>query len=153
VATPRTRTAGAFGTPAAVSYSGSGAGGGLAIEFGRQAGIGRNVVMAPGRASRWNWVAHSFRTSLAGAWWICLRNPLGNIALPRVKLIDNSWLYDAASFPLHFVALIPPLDDIVFFAGEGPIAVRPFCVFLFWFLVGVCCLWLSYRRKPKPAAS
>ena len=79
--------------------------------------------------------------------------PGWNILLPRIRLIENQWLYEAATFPLHVMALIPPLDAFIYFSGEGLRAIRPFVVFLAWFLFGACCLWLGLRKKRTPSAA
>jgi hypothetical protein len=79
--------------------------------------------------------------------------PGWGIVLPRLHLIHSTFLYDAISIPLQFIALIPPLDDIIYFSGEGRATVRPFVVFLFWFLVGLVCLWIALRRTRSAEAS
>lgn len=61
-----------------------------------------------------------------------------------------SAIYTAMEFPLYLVALIPPLDDAVYFQGEGRAAVRPFMVFVFWFVVGVTFVWFAIRPLVLP---
>lgn len=76
--------------------------------------------------------------------------PGWGIRLPRIDLIDDTYnLYELVGMPLRFVAMIPPLDDFVYFAGEGVVRIRPFVVFLFYFLVGTFLIWLSVRQSKR----
>ena len=79
--------------------------------------------------------------------------PGWDVHLPRLDLFgrfDDGTLYDVISLPVHFLALIPPLGEIIYFAGEGRQTVRPFAVFMFWHFVGIACIWLAVRSRRKP---
>src|SRR5262249_46656121 len=63
--------------------------------------------------------------------------PGWDIVVPRLELFHSDMLYELLAFPLDIIALIPPFDEFVYFEGEGPARVRPFVVFLFYFLIGM----------------
>lgn len=78
--------------------------------------------------------------------------PGTDIFLPRLNLISK-WtlpfgrqLYFVMEFPLQLLGLIPFVHQIIFFSGEGVLTVRPFMIFVFWFLAGVGSI-LRGRRK------
>src|SRR5262245_16624737 len=75
--------------------------------------------------------------------------PGWNLHVPRFNLFDSDLLYDVVSFPLHLLAEIRPLDDFIYFQGEGRATVRPFVVFLFWLLLAILFLWLSLRGRTE----
>jgi hypothetical protein len=95
-----------------------------------------------------------FSLSIAATPWFGLGGYAFNIPgwgtqLPRLNVLDSRVLYDLVCFPLHFVALIPPMDDVVYFQGEGVVPVRPFMVFLFWLLVGIVAFLISLRLRAE----
>lgn len=73
--------------------------------------------------------------------------------MPRLDLIHSSSLYEIVAVPLHLLALVPPLDAFIYFTGEGVATVRPFAVWLFWFLVGSACVWLACRQDYRQKAA
>ena len=76
------------------------------------------------------------------------------IELPRFSVIGMHDFYELVAEPLHYVALIHPLEHVVYFCGEGRLVVRPFVVFLFYFLLGNGLVWVAVRRSARwPAYS
>lgn len=75
----------------------------------------------------------------------------GGGLVPRLSVVNETdfyggrLLYHAIESPLHLVGFIPPLGDLVFFAGEGVVTVRPFMVFVFWLIVGIGLTWIAVR--------
>lgn len=73
--------------------------------------------------------------------------PNTDIELPRLDLISRhsfpgaNLLYLFLAAPLHVLGYtVPGVADWVFFGGEGIVTVRPFMIFVFWFVVGVALL-------------
>ncbi len=82
--------------------------------------------------------------------------PGTDIVPPRLELLSRDsvpmghQVYSVMEFPLHLVALIPPLDDVVYFQGEGVVTVRPFMIFVFWALTGAIFVWIAVRPYVLP---
>jgi hypothetical protein len=54
-------------------------------------------------------------------------------------------LYGALSLPLEWFGAIPVIREVVFFPSSG--RVRPFSVFVVWFLLGFTLTWFGVRRR------
>ena len=82
--------------------------------------------------------------------------PGTGVELPRLDVLSEEWiplarqLYSVMELPLYLLGEIPPLDDLVFFQGEGRVTVRPFMVFVFWLLVGSASIWIAIRPRILP---
>ena len=82
--------------------------------------------------------------------------PGTDIFPPRLELLSRDsvplgrQIYSVMEFPLHLVGGIPPLGDLVFFQGEGVVTVRPFMIFVFWFLMGATFIWIAIRPFVLP---
>lgn len=78
--------------------------------------------------------------------------PLTDYVAPRLDLFywqptfPERLLYAVMEFPLHILGLFVPMG-LVYFDDEGPVTVKPFTVFVFWFALGLFLVWASMQAS------
>ena len=74
-----------------------------------------------------------------------------DMLVPRLSILNETnvpfgrLLYGVMEAPLQILGLIPPIDGLVFYSGEGVVRVRPFMIFVFWLIAGMLAVWLAIR--------
>ena len=70
--------------------------------------------------------------------------PLFGITIRTLSILPfNNALYKIAEFPVRVIGIA--FCDFVLFSGEGPVAVRPFYIVLFWGCIMVTCPQSMYQ--------